>query len=110
MASNALTWDRDGRALIVSVEGENAVVRSTKPSAPGSRPFGILASGSEIRLKVHRCYKNNLGDELVFTIEGRLLDATKTLRKELSSLLGGGGRGAGEIVVGEAKPPQAPED
>jgi hypothetical protein len=87
MSTTTFEWERDGRARLVKLDGENVTVRSSKPGAPGSRPVGVLASGSQVRMKVHRCRKCDEGDGLVFTLEGRLLDATRVLRAELGLLL-----------------------
>jgi hypothetical protein len=89
MADGELVWERDGRGRVTRLEGEIVTVRTTKPGAPGSRPVGVLPSGSELRVKVHRCRKIDEADGMTFTIEARLLDATKAQRAELSALAGG---------------------
>lgn len=70
--------------LALGVAGEQ---RRALAGAPGSRPVGVLASGIQVRMKVHRCRKCDEGDGLVFTLDGRLLDATRVLRAELGLLL-----------------------
>jgi hypothetical protein len=85
---NDLAWDGGGAGRVVSLDGEAIVVRSEKPFAPGSRPEGKLTSGSPVRFKTHRCRRIASDDDaLTFTIEGRLLDATRELRAELAVLI-----------------------
>lgn len=86
--AHELVWERDGRARLTRLEGEMVVVRTDKPGAPGSRPMGVLPSGTELRVKVHRCRKSDEGDGLIYTIDARLLDATKATRAEIAALCG----------------------
>ena len=79
----AIRWQKAGEADLLALDADRATVRSTIPSAPGSRLDGTLASGRSLRLKVHRCRKIDEG----FEIEGRLLDATREARAELATLL-----------------------
>ncbi|MFO0614543.1 MAG: hypothetical protein U0414_18300 [Polyangiaceae bacterium] len=81
-----VAWQGGGAARVSTLTGEAIVVVSEKPFAPGARPAGALASGHEIRMKVHRCRR--VGD--AFEIEGRLIDATRALREELARQLGTG--------------------
>lgn len=83
-----LTWESGEAGSIEKIEGEVVVVRSGKPSAPGSRPMGALESGAAIRVKVHRCRREDGADGLTFTIDGRLIDATKGTRAEIERILG----------------------
>jgi hypothetical protein len=76
-------WSKGGEATILSLDGDRVAVRSSTPSAPGSRPEGTLASGARFWIKVARCRK----DEDGFLLEGRLLDATRDARSELQLLL-----------------------
>jgi hypothetical protein len=87
MLPAGLVWESGEEARVTALDGENVIVRSAKPSAPGSRPSGRLKSGLELRMKVHRCRREDLEDGLVFTIDGRLLDATRALRGEIERLL-----------------------
>ena len=82
-----IVWDTGEAGAVVAIDGENVVVRSAKPSAPGSRPIGALADGAAVRVKVHKCRREDTGDGLVFTLEGRLLDATRGLRATLERML-----------------------
>jgi hypothetical protein len=75
--------EKGGEADLVSLEGERMTLRATVASAPGTPLAGSLASGATVRVKVHRCRRD--GD--TFLIEGRLIDATRGLRAELSALL-----------------------
>jgi hypothetical protein len=78
-----LRWTKGGEADVVSLTADIVNVRSTIPSAPGSRLDATLASGSGFRVKVHRCQKSELG----FAIEGRLIDLRREVRGELEALL-----------------------
>lgn len=78
---------KGGSADVVTSVDDLTTVRSTIPSAPGSRLEGELApevggGGDRVWLKVHRCKKD--GD--AFVIEGRLLDAKRELRDKLAAL------------------------
>jgi hypothetical protein len=84
-----IVWRKGGSADLVAIADDLTTVRSTVPSAPGSRLMGELASGvggdggDRVWIKVHRCRKD--GD--VFIVEGRLLDATRELRDKLATLV-----------------------
>lgn len=82
-ASVELAWRGGGAGRVASLSGDAVVLVSEKPFAPGARPIGAIASGREIRVKVHRCRK--IDD--AFQIEGRLIDATRALTEELARLL-----------------------
>jgi hypothetical protein len=77
-----VTWSKGGSARVVSVEGERIRLASTTPAAPGTPLEGALASGNEVRVKVARCRRE--GEH--FVIEGRLVDASKSLRTTLATL------------------------
>jgi hypothetical protein len=78
-----VTWARGGHGTLVALEDDRVTVRSTIPSAPGSRPEGALASGTRFRMKVARCRR----EEEIFVLEGRLLDATRDARTEMAALV-----------------------
>jgi hypothetical protein len=78
-----LRWARGGEADLVAFDGDRISVRSSIPSAPGSRPDATMASGSGLRIKVHRCQKVDAS----FLIEGRLIDLRRSVRDELALLL-----------------------
>ena len=86
-----ITWEEGEPGAIVrcGVEGSNQVVelRAERAKAPGSRPTATLANGLELRVKVHRCRREERGDGLVFTLDGRLIDGTRALVAELDRLL-----------------------
>jgi hypothetical protein len=82
-----LAWSRGGTARLVALDGERVTVRSSTPSAPGSRPEGTLGDGQRFRMKVHRCKKDSQSSSEWFVLEGRLIDATKALRAALAALL-----------------------
>ncbi len=82
-----IAWDGGGEGRLVRLDGEAIVVRSSRAFAPGSRPCGRIApSGSELRMKTHRCRRIDDADGLVFTVEGRTLDVTREVREELVAL------------------------
>ncbi|MFO0755198.1 MAG: hypothetical protein U0359_01800 [Byssovorax sp.] len=78
-----IRWQKGGEADLVILVDDRITLRSTVPSAPGSRPEGALASGSPVKVKVARCRREGEA----FVIEGRLLDATRAVRQELLALL-----------------------
>lgn len=81
-----VAWIKGGGADLLSIDGERVRLRSTIPSAPGSRIEGAVpGSGTGIRVKVARCRQ----EEGAFVIEGRLLDATRGVRAELEALVAG---------------------
>jgi hypothetical protein len=86
-ANRAWKWEGGGDAEIVSLVDEAAVLRSTKPFAPGSRPLATLANGAAIRLKTHRSRREEGPDGKAFTIDGRVLDLTRELRAFLTDAL-----------------------
>jgi hypothetical protein len=78
-----IRWNKGGEASVVEADDDRVTVRSTIPSAPGSRIEGALPSGSAIRIKVARC-KAEGG---AFRIEGKLLDATRSVRDEVAQAI-----------------------
>jgi hypothetical protein len=86
-----IRWNKGGEAAVLEAEDDRVAVRSTIPSAPGSRIEGVLPSGGGVRIKVARCR----AEGGAYRIEGKLLDATRAARDEVASLviaaLGGGG-------------------
>jgi hypothetical protein len=80
-------WEGGGEAEITSLVDDAAVLRSTKPYAPGSRPLATLANGAAIRLKTHRSRREDGPDGKSFTIDGRVLDLTRELRAFLTAAL-----------------------
>jgi len=73
----------NGEADVVIFDGERITLRATFASAPGSPIAGTLGAGALVRVKVHRCKKQ----EDHFFIEGRLVDATRKLREDLARLV-----------------------
>ncbi len=76
-------WHKEGEATIVSFDGDRITVRSSGPSAPGSRPEGTLPSGARFWMKVARCRREGEG----FVIDGRLLNGTRDTRAEVQGLV-----------------------
>ncbi|MBW2525247.1 MAG: hypothetical protein JRI23_13770 [Deltaproteobacteria bacterium] len=70
----------DGQAAeLIRVDGDRVELRAPRAAAPGSRLSATLDDGRELRLKAHRSVRS--GD--TFTIAGRLIDATRELRRHL---------------------------
>ncbi len=86
-----ITWDKGGEAIVVRVEGDGVVLRSTIPSPPGSRIEGELAGErpARVRVKVHSSKKDPADTSPAFVLEGRLLDATREVRERLMLLASG---------------------
>jgi hypothetical protein len=87
-----LRWVRGGEAEVSTLDGDRITLLSTTPSAPGSRPEGVLASGGAVRVKVARCRRQAGAappdaPDARFVLEGRLLDATRETRAEIQHLL-----------------------
>jgi hypothetical protein len=76
-------WAGSGEAEVTLLDGDRITLLSTVPHAPGARREGALASGAALRIKVARCRRQD--DR--FSIEGRLLDATRETRAEIQRLL-----------------------
>lgn len=100
-----LAWSKGGEAALAVLDGDRVRLRSTTPSAPGSRVEGtLLTTRTAIRIKVARC---RLLEESkvpsaarVYEIEGRLIDATREVRAELALLV--------ERPGGQIKPDDPP--
>jgi hypothetical protein len=86
-----IRWTKGGEAVVVEADDDRVTVRSTIPSAPGSRIEGLLPSGGPIRIKVARCKADSGG----FRIEGKMLDATRAARDEVASLRAPGSAAGG---------------
>lgn len=84
MSFPAYRLDNAGDALILEVQGEAITIRTSKPFAPGAPVSGMLDNAHTLRLKTHRCRKEERADGFVFTLDGRIVDLTKTLRAVLS--------------------------
>ena len=78
-----IRWSKGGEAEVIEAKDDLVTVRSTIPSAPGSRIEGKAPSGSSVRIKVARCRAEGGG----FRIEGKLLDATRAVRDEVAGLV-----------------------
>ena len=77
-----LAWSRGGEARVASLDGERLRVLSTTPAAPGTPLDGALENGTRVRVKVARCRREADG----FVIEGRLVDASRELKKTIAAL------------------------
>lgn len=82
MSAAPILWQKGGEAELVLLVGDLVTLRSTIPSAPGSRPEATLRSGSAFKVKVARCRR----EDASFVIEGRLIDTTRAVRQELDAL------------------------
>lgn len=89
-AELGIQWAGGGEGRLVSLSGDVIVVRSTKPFAPGSRQEGSLGTGDTLRLKSHRCRREDGVDALIYVVDGRALDMSRALRFRIDELLGAG--------------------
>ncbi|MEO7330746.1 MAG: hypothetical protein ABI193_19375 [Minicystis sp.] len=78
-----ILWQKGGEAHVLVLIADRITLRSTIPSAPGSRPEAALRSGASFKVKVARCRKEEAG----FVIEGRLIDTTRPVRLAIEALL-----------------------
>jgi len=78
-----IRWNKGGEAAVLEAQDDRVTVRSTIPSAPGSRLDGSLPSGATLRVKVAHCK----ADGGAFRITGKLLDATRASRTEVAGLV-----------------------
>ncbi len=91
--STPIAWAEGERGAVIRCDGESIELRCERAKAPGSRPFGTLSNGMQLRVKVHRCKREERGDGLGFTLEGRVIDGTRALLGEMSKLLTETGEG-----------------
>jgi hypothetical protein len=68
----------EGDAILVAIDGDRVTLDSSAAYAPGT-PIEARALGTGVRIKVQRCVR--AGER--FSVEGRLLDATRTLREAI---------------------------
>ena len=79
-----LRWTKGGEADLVALEGDHVTLSSTTSSPPGSYVDGALVNdATAIRIKVRGCRRD--GER--YRIDGRILDASKTLRLQLGALV-----------------------
>ncbi len=83
MSEAPILWQKGGEAEILVLVEDRITLRSTIPSAPGSRPEAALRSGASFKVKVARCRREEAG----FVIEGRLIDTTRPVRLAIEALL-----------------------
>lgn len=82
-----ITWEAGGEANVLALSGEKITISSSISRAPGGPLRGALASGSPIHIKVASCKRDGSDPSAWFTIEGRLIDATRAHRAEIAALL-----------------------
>jgi hypothetical protein len=80
-----IRWEKGGEGVVVRADKDLVELRSSIPSAPGSRLTGALESGTAVRVKVARCRRIEASGNLIFSIEGRLLDATRVSMAEIAA-------------------------
>jgi hypothetical protein len=85
-----IRWEKGGEGRVVRAERDLVEIRSTLASAPGSRLAGQTEAGTRVKVKVARCRRiPETPVELpIYSIEGRLLDATRDVMAELAALAG----------------------
>jgi hypothetical protein len=81
-----ILWADGGSAVVLSLQVDAIMVRSSRSSPPGSRLLGLWQSHAApaalaLRMKVH---SSKLEPEGTFVLVGRLLDATKELRASIT--------------------------
>lgn len=79
-----IQWEKGGDAWVVRAQSDRVELHSSIAGAPGSRLAGALNTGTPIRVRVAKCRR--LQGEALFVIEGRLLDATRSVIREVSAL------------------------
>ena len=80
---NKIRFEQRGSAELEAIDADRITLVAPFAAAPGSRLAGALSAGQPVRLKVLRCARRQGG----FTLEGRLLDATRQLRLQLAATL-----------------------
>ncbi len=79
-----VSWARGGEATILKIAGESISLLATISAPPGASLEGTMdLRGEPLRVKVHGSKKQPNGN---FIIDGRCVDMTRELRKELESL------------------------
>ena len=73
----------DGDGTVEQLEGDRVLIDASRASAPGSRLAVTLQPDGHLLVKVRRCVRN--GDR--FTIEGRFVNLTRSMRNELQERL-----------------------
>lgn len=79
--SPRLAWVKGGHAEVLQLEGESIVLRSTMSAPPGARLEARTPDGEAVKLKSYGTHKEQDGS---FTLKGRLIDATRSLRDKLA--------------------------
>lgn len=79
-------WARGGEAVVVRIDAQAIVLRSTVPSPPGSRLEGTLVGEkpATLRVKVHGSKRQPEGD---FLLEGRPLDLPRETREAIEAMV-----------------------
>ena len=77
-----LTLDSGGPAAIVQNDGEHVTVASSAPSPPGST-LSANHDGMRVLVKVRGCARDESAAPLVYRIEGRLVNFSRTAREKL---------------------------
>lgn len=87
-SASDLRWDGPGQGRVLTLNGDVVQLEVSSPGAPGARKDATLPSGASVRVKVHRVKKleGDLGAAGWFFLEGRLIDASRAVREELSRL------------------------
>jgi hypothetical protein len=90
-------WNKGGGARVTSADDDRVELVSTIPSAPGSRLEGAIESGTKVRVKVARCRRiGGAEDPVSYGIEGRLIDASRSVRDEIAKLATGSAAAEGD--------------
>ncbi len=81
-----LAWTKGGTASLLTIVQDNVTLRSSIPSPPGARLDATLAADPSVALKI-KIHGSKLQPDGSFTLNGRVLEATRALRERLAALV-----------------------
>jgi hypothetical protein len=80
-----LAWEKGGDAWVERLDADAIVLRSSTPAPPGARLEARLCLDSSVRVLV-KSHGSKREPDGTFVLKGRLIDATRKLREQLSEL------------------------
>jgi hypothetical protein len=83
-----LAWEKGGDAWVERLDADAIVLRSTTPAPPGARLEARLCPDPSVRVLV-KSHGSKRESDGTFVLKGRLIDATRKLREQLSELAAG---------------------
>jgi hypothetical protein len=84
-----LAWQKGGSARIVALSDDAVTLSSTVPAPPGARLEATLLVEPEVNVRV-KSHGSKREEDGTFTLNGRLLDASRMLRDRLAALAAAG--------------------